>query len=243
MLDARIRPRLPDLVVLLAAILLFVTVVRGDDLEGNPNAGPVELSATAGAVVTMSGDAGTTVLPTGFVDVDGPLVLGKSSIARVHVALGISTEPGASLELADPTTFKSAEVTLSAYRVVGRLALGDQEISTGLVALWGFASRLPGVVEPAERLVRHYGGGVRLEERKSGAYLVVAYGRDEAVGPRGWGTWMLWGQVPIAGTKGALLIVGDASLAVGPRNIGVQQRDIFRLGVSVDLGAALRAMR
>lgn len=237
-----IRPRLPDLLLLVVAMLLYTAVVRGDD-GGNPNAGPLELSATAGAVVTMSGDAGTSVLPTGFVGIDGPLIVGKSSIARVHVDLGISSEPGASIDLTDATTFRSAEATLSVYRVVGRLAVGDQEISTGLVALWGFASRLPGDPEPAVRLVRHYGGGVRLEERKSGAYLVVAYGRDEAVGERGWGTWMLWGQVPIAGTKGAVLIVGDASLAVGPRDIGVQQRDIFRLGVSLDLGAALRAMK
>jgi len=240
-----IRPRLPDLIVLLAAMLLFTAVVRGDD-EVNPNAGPVTVSATAGAITTLAGDAGTSVLPVAFIETDGPLALGSSAIARVYARLGINSEPGEAIDLADATTFKAAEVALGAYRVIGRL--GDPEedaqvVTTSLVAEWGFSSRLGDSPEPVERLARHYGGGLRFDERKSGASLSIMYGRDEAAGDRGYGQWLIVGQVPITGTKGALVLVGDATLSVGQRRYDVRQRDILRLGVVLDVGAALEAMR
>ena len=80
---------------------------------------------------------------------------------------------------------------------------------------------------------------MRLQERVSGASLMILYGRDEAAGERGYGQWLVYGQVPIGGTNGALVLVGDATLSVGPQVGGRSQRDVLRIGVAADLGAVL----
>lgn len=225
-------------------LLLALLAVAGPAAaaEDNPNADPVTISVQAGAVATLSGDTGTAVTPTGWIEVEGPLAVGKTSLARVYTRLGITSLPGEQLDVSDPATFKAAEVGFGLGRIVGRLRMGEQDVTTTVVAEWGFASRLP-EPEPAQRLVRHYGAGVRLQERKSGASLTILYGRDEAAGDRGYGQWLVYGQVPIAGTKGAVVLVGDATLSAGPEVAGRAQRDVLRLGVAASLGALLDVIR
>lgn len=209
----------------------------------NPNAAPLEISAQLGGVVTMSGDTSAAATPTAWVDVDGPLVLGPWIPGRVYARLGITSLPGETLDPADVRTFKGAEVGIGARRIVGSLHAGEQLVETSIVGEWSFATPLNATPAAALRLVRAYGGGLRFDERRSGASLTILYGRDEAAGDRGWGNWMLYGSVPIAGTKGSIVIVGDATLAVGPQVAWLHQRDILRLGVVLDAGSLVSAIR
>jgi hypothetical protein len=140
-------------------------------------------------------------------------------------------------------TFRAAELSLGAYRRVGRLAIGEQEVWTSIEAEWGFATLLPHEPAAVDRSPRHYGIGVRVEERKGGAWLSLLYGRAEVAGDRGCGQWQVSGGIPLELTKGAIVLGGDAVLSVGPPGRAEHQRDVFRLYVGVSLPDLMAVMR
>lgn len=239
------------LFALLAALLFLAVPARAltaadasPVVSEDPNAAPVQVSAAAGGTVTLSGEAGTAVTPMAVIEVDGPLVVGAASLARVQARLALTTAPGESLDLSNPETFKAAEVTLGLSRIVGHRALegGGQVVTTAVTAEAGFSSRLPGEPGPRERLLRHAGVGVRLAELRSGASLAVLYGFDEVAGDRGFGQVLVRGQVPIPATAGALQLVGDATLSIG-HHATAKQRDVLRIGVAASLGKLLELIR
>lgn len=192
--------------------------------------------------VALSGDADTAVAPGGRLEVDGPLAVAHHAAGRIYVRLDLTAAPGSSaLDFARPETFgRSAELTLGAYRSVGRLSIGAQEIRTSLAWEWGFSTALDGQLQP--RYLRHYCGGIRLEELAAGAGLAVMYGRHEAGGARGYGQLLIAGQVPLAGVK-AVVFGGDAVLSVGPRRLARDQRDVLRLWVALDLPGLVGMIR
>jgi len=205
-----------------------------------PNAGPLTIAAQAGGLVTLTGED-TALTPAATIDVDGPLAIGEGAPLRVRVELRLTTLPGESIDLADPQTFRGATVDVSLRRIVGRLASGDQEITTAVVALAGFGTRLSAEPGPVDRLIRRYAGGVRLAEARSGAELAVLFGRDElAAEAFGLGQVLVRGRVPVPATAGVAHLVGDAVLSVG-REDGA--RDVLRVGVQADLGRALELAR
>jgi hypothetical protein len=211
------------------------------------NEDPFSVSVTAGGLVTLGGDSPTEITPTAYIEADGPLVVGELALGRVGARVGLSTSPGETLDLADVRTWRAADVALSVERVVGRKRSdreGElyQDICTSAVFEWGFASRQDkGGEQPQTRLVRHYGAGVRFRERVSGASLTALYGRDEEAGERGWGQWMLFSDLPIPATKGTIILAADVTLSAGPAST-LAQRDIFRFGVVVDVGAVVNAV-
>jgi hypothetical protein len=212
------------------------------------NAGRVTVTATMGGLVTMGADVAVT--PEAFVEVDGPLPLGSSVPARVYTRLGITSEPGQAVNLADVATFKAAEISLGLYRVIGVHEADGQTVTLSIAGEWGASSRLTsGDTQPVERLARHYGVGLRVAEKRSGAGLTLLYGSDEgtgsggmpftfdASGQRRFGAWILYGSVPVIGKDGLITLTGDATLVAGPKRAGA--RDVLRLGVVLDVGAAL----
>lgn len=216
------------------------------------NDDPFEVHAVAGGIVTFGSDAGSAITPTANIEAEGPLVVGKLSLGRIGAEVLLTTAPGDSLNLADPATFRAGGLRLFAARVIGRrttyrdhdgLALVDQDITTEGIFVWGFASRMDdGESVPAKRLVRHYGFGLRFRERVSRTSLTVLYGRDEGGGPRGWGQWIVRGTLPVPATKGTVVLIGDATLSVGPENVQLQQQDTFRIGVGVDIKQVVDAV-
>jgi hypothetical protein len=198
------------------------------------NEAPFTVVVTVGAVVTLAGDVDAGVQPTTFVNAEGPIIIGDSSIGRVMVEIGLTTEPGLSAGLADPRTFRSAAARL-AYGYV----IGDNVVQTVVGAEYGFDSRLnTGNVEPLTRLSRHYAATVTLRDPNSGSGLAVGYGRDEACGARRYGQIIAHGDVALPG--GLLRLTGDASLSIGPRAYGNIQRDVFKLGIVADVGAIFK---
>ena len=214
------------------------------------NGDPFTVSVTVGGLVTFGSEAPAEVTPTAYVEAEGPLIVGELPLGRIGARVGLSTAPGESLDISDPATFQAGDVGLWAGRVIGRRIAKDadgvpsQDITTTAVVEWGFSSRIAkGTTEPADRLTRHYGAGLRFQERQSGAALTVLYGRDEAAGERGWGNWLCWGSLPIPATKGTVILLADATLSVGPSSVELRQRDIFRAGVVVDLAQLVREIR
>lgn len=226
--------------VMLVAAFLWTAAAQADE-KPNANEAPFEITLQGGVLTTQSADGGRSYQPTTFIDAEGPLVLGAGARSRIFARLGLTSSPDAGLpNLEDVTTFQAAEADLGIGTVVGSKVIGDQEIATSIVAEWGFVSRMATEeTQPATRLARHYGAGIRVEERKSKATLTVLYGRDEEAGERGWGQWMVYGSVPVAKTSGVVRIVVDATLSVGPVHEGLTQRDVVRAGVVVDGGSLL----
>lgn len=213
------------------------------------NARPFRVQTELGALVTMTGDAGTDVTPTFWVNADGPLALGSKSYGRVGARLGLSTSPGQSLALADIRTYRAAEVGLYLGVVVGHY----RDVDTTLVVEGDFASRLKGTQDlaPRNRLVRSAGAGIRFDAAKSNASMTLLAGFDEGsatcdpgivcTGFHSGLAFMLYGQVPIV--QGAVLLVGDATLSAGGSVAYFRRRDVLRLGVVVDPVESIKVIR
>jgi hypothetical protein len=213
------------------------------------NGDPFEVSVTIGGLVTFGSDAQAEVTPTAYVEAEGPLVVGELPLGRIGARVGLSTAPGETLDISDPATFEAGDISLWAGRIIGRRITKDadglvtQDVTTAAVFDWGFSSRIDkGEQQPRDRLTRHYGAGLRFQERHSGASLTALYGRDEAAGDRGYGQWLIWGSLPIPATKGTVVLVADATLSVGPAGAGEHQRDVFRAGIVVDLAQVVGAV-
>lgn len=177
----------------------------------------------------------------GRISIDGPLALGEDAPARIYVDLDITAMPGQSLDFTSVEAFgRSAEVNLGLYRRIGGVEVGGQTITTSVFAEGGFATALE--QDPVERYIRHGSIGFRLAEEKSGTELFLAACRHEAAGEFGWGQLCLAGQVPLAFTRGVLVLGGDAIIAVGPRD-RYRQRDVLRLFVGVGLPDLIGAFR
>lgn len=225
---------------MLAALVLSLTAAS---VAPSPAEDGVRLGMLSWGQVALSGDADAAVTPGGRLEVDGPVALGHQAAGRIYVRLDLTAAPGSSaLNFARPETFGSAaELTLGVYRSVGRLSVGTQQVHTSLVWEWGFSTALASELRP--RYLRHYCGGVRLEERTGGAALAVMYGRHEAGGGRGYGQVLISGQVPLAGLARIVVFGGEAVLSVGPRLYGARQRDVFRLWTALDLPALMGVIR
>lgn len=204
----------------------------------------VSVEVVAFGQVALTGEAKPSVVPGGVIAVDGPLALGGSSLNRVYTRLSIGALPGETLNFTDVATFRSAELDLGAYRIVGARELGAQVVTTSLGCEWGFSTRMGTDPQPLQRYPRHYGCGPRFDERTSGAWLSIQYGRAESGGDWGFGQWQLSGSVPV----GPVSIGGEAVLSVGrggarSRDRPTVQRDVFLLSVGVDGVELLRRLR
>ena len=241
---------------------MLVLTLAGAAWAEDKNNAPMRTTITGGAIVTLVGSdtvpaaattsttADSAVTPIVEVEVDSPIrfVEDRAAVMRVYGRLGISSEPDSTVSLSDVATFKSGELGLGIKHYFGDVSV---------VGEWGFAARLPSGPEPLTRTTRHWGVGVGVGD-PSGPNLTMIYGRDEAAGDTGWGQIMVWGGVPIAGTEGSIILFGDATVNVGPRertgvvagqpafaagDQPINQRDIFRLGVAVDIGSAIKALK
>jgi hypothetical protein len=212
--------------------LLFLGAVAARAQEG------VRFDASGFGLVTLTGDTKPDVTPGGRISVDGPLVLGSRAIGRVYSRLDITALPGETVDLASVDTFRAAELSLGAYRSIGDLKIGNQEVVTSIAAEWGFGQRLAHDPSPAQRYPRHYGAGLRVDEQSSGASMSLLYGHAEAAGDIGFGQWQVSGQLPL----GPVVLGGDAILSVGPPSV-FKQRDIVRMWIGVSVPKLLEKLR
>ena len=214
------------------------------------NARPFHVDSQMGALATLTGDTGTDITPTFWINADGPIALGSDrSIGRIGARIGLSSSPGQVVNAADVKTYRAAEVGLWAGYVIGHF----RDVDTTLVIEGDFSSRLKGSADPAplNRLVRAAGAGLRFDARKSNASMSVLGGFDEAssscdatvicTGVHSGFALMVYGQVPIV--QGAVLFIGDVSLSVGGSVEYFKRRDIMRIGAVVDPVQMVKVIR
>lgn len=214
------------------------------------NARPFHVDTQFGAVATLTGEAGTDVTPTFWVNADGPLAFGsKHSLGRLGARLGLSSAPGETFDVKDIKTYRAMEAGLWLGRVVGQLG----EVSTTVIVEGTFATRMKGTNDPAplKRTARSLGAGFRFDAKKSNASLATLVAYDEATascdadvdctGIHSGLAFLIYGQVPIA--QGAVLFIADASLAAGRSVSWLRRRDVVRIGIVVDPVAAVHVIR
>lgn len=214
------------------------------------NARPFHVDTQLGAVATLTGEAGTAVTPTFWVNADGPLAFGsKHSLGRIGARLGLSSAPGETFDVGDIKTYRAMEAGLWLGRVVGQLG----EVSTTVIVEGTFATRLKGTNDPAplKRTVRGASLGLRFDAKRSNASLVTTVGYDEATascdaevdctGVHSGLAFGVRGQVPIA--DGAVLFKGEAALATGRNVSWLRRRDIVQVSVVVDPVAGVKKIR
>lgn len=202
------------------------------------NDGPFSVRAEVGAVSTLT-DAETSVKPTAWIEATMPFGLFVAT-AR----LGLTARPGEDIDLTAVETFSDAELGLGLTRYFR--SHGDSRIGATVEAGFSTARDESGV-EPLSRLSRYAGVGLAFDHA-DGANLTILWGRDEATGEDfGIGSLLLYGRLPIVGTKGILVLNGDVAVALGSRTSseGLPQsfRDVWKIGVVADLTAALASLK
>ena len=187
--------------------------------------------------VSLSDESGT--IPAIRVTTNAPLTIGDAPICRLDVSLALMGLPGASVDLEEPQTWKSAEVFGELQRRIGR---GDDGASTYVVGRAGFHTRiLPRDQTPRDRFARSYGVGVRAERRDEDGSIrrsiAILYGRSDVAAPKfGKGQILIEGHAKLTTVKGVDLIVGgDAYLSVS-RSPGIGARDVLRVWTGLAWG-------
>lgn len=207
------------------------------------------VTAVLSAQSVMGAGAESKVRPSATLEVEGPVAFKAATPLRAFVRLRLLGMPGEAFDLTAIETVRAVEASLGSSKRIGRVQLGGQELWTSVIGEWGFSTALPRGPNIAQgtRNLRHFGGGFQLEERSSGAWVSMIYGRAEAVGDRGWGQWMLAGAVPIkVKERGVLVIGGDAALGVGNPCAGAafcRQQDFVSIEVGVSLPDLIAVMR
>jgi hypothetical protein len=198
----------------------------------------------------MTGDTGTDVTPTLWVNTNGPLAIGNGrSLGRIGARLGLSTSPGETFTATNLEAYKSASAGFWYGVIIGHL----RDVDTTVVAEGSFSSRLKGSTEdePRSRLVRSLGAGVKFDARKSNASGTFLLGWDEAsatcpdqISCQGFHSGlslMMYGQLPISG---GVLLVGDATLSIsGSLENVIERHDILRIGIVIDPVEAVKSIK
>lgn len=232
----RHRAPVPLWRVLLEAMLVVSIVfcgVRafGQDAPPNPNDGPMRVTVLAGAVTSLAGaDDTANIKGAGWIDAQMPV-----GWSRPYARVGISTRPEETFDFTNVATFSSAEVGLGLERAVGLSSDGLGRV--GLIVEGGFSSIVSG--EPADKLARYVFGGVKFSHA-SGGEIAVGYGLDEQAGPWGLGQIVGYGALPIGVTADVIVLTGDFVLSL-QHNVGT--RDVLKLGIMIDLGRAMAAIK
>lgn len=233
----------------LAALLLAIAAscsfrpAFADEAPAAPEPG-VRLHALAAAEVTLGADE-PSIRPAAEIEIDGPLPIGGRAPVRVYARLRTYGLQGDTVDLTDVATFRAAALDLGITKRIGRVQVGDQEVWTSLEVGYGVITISDDGA--AERL--HYpraaGAGLRVEERSSGAWLSLLYGRHQVAGDRGWGQVMVEGAVPLSFSDRVLVLGGEAILSAGPPggDPEIRQRDAFRLYVGVSLPELIGVFR
>jgi len=201
------------------------------------------VSGTVGAGVSLSDESGSW--PSVRIVSDSPIYAGTSALGRLRASLSLSALPGeAAFNLAQLSTYKSAEVSLEAQRRIGS---GQAGHSTSVFARYAFATRLlPTDPAPRDRFARWWGAGIRADYRDAAGHVArslgVMFGRSEVASPDAFGGGQLVfdGSVELAefaGAKGVVRIEADAHLNVGrgATLAGQTRRDVMRVWVAVGL--------
>lgn len=236
---------LPAIALIAVLACLMSALMAGPASAQTPDPDAPRVSVTAGALATMSGDAGTALTPMVFVEVESPVAIGHSSPLRFYGRLGIGTAPGASVDLSQPQTFKSAEFGGGLAYTIGEHVSG---VRTQLVAEAGGATRLPGDPEPLNRVLHYMGAGLRLGDTV-GNSITVLVGRDQVADeapatalpdgttPHAPGVQaVIYGSLNVPATNGVVTLIGDATINLTtPDAAGVRKRDVIRLGTAVDI--------
>src|SRR5262245_25516740 len=105
------------------ALLLLASAAGADDTL---NRGPVAVSMTAGAQVTIT-DGKDDYDPVAFVEVDGPLPFGNKVILRGFSRLGVTTTPGQTAGFSDVRAFRSLNFAAGLYHIHGEYVVKENE--------------------------------------------------------------------------------------------------------------------
>lgn len=176
--------------LLVGGLLCGATVLGAEDID------PVSVDAQVWTERSFTGDETKSLTPGGRICVDGPVVVGADQVASLYVSLDVtSMSQDVPVDFANAATIgRYAELGVWVGRKIGEAQIAGQKLRSMVVAGGAVATALDRNPTPLNRYPRRVEGGVRLEERTTGSYLQVTYGRNEVVRPQSFGA----GQMTIS---------------------------------------------
>lgn len=207
--------------------------------EADPPGQTMAVSVMAGAQVGFATEADNAYEP--FVRIGAKVPLAPNPEApRLHAIIDLTGAQGAAIEVEEPQSWKSIEVSL------GVSAYPFSKLNVGLWADGGFSSRLPGDTTPRVKAPRWAYGGVIFDRFKAGS-LKVGMGADQrldgsyqpAITVKGWVALYQAETGPWAGAM--ITLVGDAILGVNLSEYSTDLtgglHDVIRAGLCVGWGS------
>lgn len=171
---------------------------------------PVVYAVVATAQGVVSGDTDMEVLPGFRLSAQGPFA---GTSLELWANLELTGSPGTTVNLSEVATFKAAEFSASLGKRVGYIRRGGQDVRTYLFVEGGFATRFPEDPGPLEKYPQRVVAGLRVEERTRGAWLSLAFGRDDIAGGSPWRQLCWRGELPVYGdADGLAAIVGGKAV-------------------------------
>lgn len=221
--------------------LLLVALASSAFAQATPEPkDPVTVDAQIWAERGFTAEQGDTLVPGGRICVDGPVIIGDSQIANLSVSLDVTQmSQDVPLDFTNASTIGTyAELDVWVGRKIGAAEISGQRLRSMVVAGGRVATALDRSPTPLNRYPRSVEAGIRLEERESGSYLQVTYGRNEVVRPVdfGHGQMTITAQVLLA----PVVISGDMMIDLTHDGRG---RDFGRIRVGVTASGVVSTVK
>lgn len=187
----------------------------------------LSVSMLAGGQVSMGTDADTGVSPVVSLRVRTQ-VADHPAAPKVEIGADFASLPGeAEPSLENLQSFRSLEFRLGLLQQIPRTWID-------IYAEGGFATRLPGDLEPRDKTLRWGAAGVRLGRTEAGD-ISVGLGADQRLDGLYRAVVVIRGGVQLykLGAKAQMRLQGEAILALRTYDSGA--RDVVRIGVAVGL--------
>lgn len=226
----------------------------------DPNCADASLSLTFAGMAVITGETPTEVKPTAFIEAEMPLPFKGRSLGRAFARVGISTSPGAATDAASvllsAENFQSVEGGGGIMRYIGQ--------TIGGVSKWavlgevGFRTRRPDdPAQPVQASSTYWGAGFRFAHA-NGSQITIIGGQDGELGDSGAMQTMVYGSLVLPKTAGIGALVLDSSFSFfapttvnpdgtitqpSPSPAGAIRSSIVKVGISVDVTAAIAALK
>jgi len=176
-------------------------------VEPEPPPPNLRLSILGGGLASLSADA-SGVVPFARIGAEARLTKTERG-PSLHVVVDLTAEPGDSVTIEDPQTYRGIEFSAGVSQPLG----GPLLFST--YAEIGFVSRLPSDPAPRDRTAKWVSAGLLFQTKGREHRLALGLGRDQRLN----GSWVtavqVSGQVKLRESKGiSVYLVGSAVLSL-----------------------------
>lgn len=203
-------------------VIELIPIPSSIPLSPSPEPASMKLSVSAGGVISLGSQDSYSLAPTAIVEVEAKLAATKYA-PRLNVIVSLSSLPGQSLNINDPSTFRSVEFESGIQQ-------GIPSVYPKIYAGFGLATRLPGDTKPRVNAAKYFTAGVLFTTKSHDSYLYVGGGPDQRLS----NSYLYQATAHIEGKVKLATVGGVKSFLVGNAILG-SVSSLVRVGITVGM--------